>query len=76
MNPEATTLSGILEVHNRPISEGIQNTVIFDLDGTLALIHKRREYAALKDNKIDWDKFIIKVRNEVPTDYMLTKDEI
>ena len=31
--------------------------VIFDLDGTLALIHKRRELANTEDGKIDWDVF-------------------
>ena len=31
--------------------------VIFDLDGTLALIHKRRQVADLGGGKIDWDKF-------------------
>ena len=34
-----------------------QNTVIFDLDGTLALIHTRREIADAGDGKIDWDTF-------------------
>ncbi len=31
--------------------------VIFDLDGTLALIHKRREVSSKPNGKIDWDKF-------------------
>tara|TARA_A100001201_G_C4096447_1_gene203990 strand:+ start:9232 stop:9726 length:495 start_codon:yes stop_codon:yes gene_type:complete len=34
-----------------------KRTIIFDLDGTLALIHKRRELADLGEGKIDWDKF-------------------
>lgn len=32
-------------------------TVIFDLDGTLANIDKRREKATKPDGKIDWDVF-------------------
>lgn len=32
-------------------------TVIFDLDGTLALIDKRREKAALPNGKINWKVF-------------------
>jgi len=38
----------------------MQNTnkwVIFDLDGTLALIDERREFSAKSNGKIDWDKF-------------------
>ena len=31
--------------------------VIFDLDGTLALIDERREFSAKSNGKIDWDKF-------------------
>lgn len=31
--------------------------VIFDLDGTLALIDKRRKVSSKPDGKIDWDKF-------------------
>ena len=33
-----------------------KKTVIFDLDGTLALIDKRRALAT-KDGKMDWDVF-------------------
>ena len=32
-------------------------TVIFDLDGTLAIIDKRREKAALPNGKINWKTF-------------------
>ena len=32
-------------------------TVIFDLDGTLALIDKRRAKATLPNDKIDWKEF-------------------
>jgi phosphoglycolate phosphatase-like HAD superfamily hydrolase len=32
-------------------------TIIFDLDGTLALIDKRRKLAAKPDGKIHWGKF-------------------
>jgi hypothetical protein len=32
-------------------------TVIFDLDGTLAIIDKRREKAALPNSKINWKTF-------------------
>ncbi len=38
----------------------MQNTnkwVIFDLDGTLALIDERREFSTKSNGKIDWDKF-------------------
>ena len=32
--------------------------VIFDLDGTLALIDKRRAIATKDNGKMDWDKFL------------------
>ena len=35
-----------------------KNTIIFDLDGTLALVDKRRELATKPNGKIDWDIFI------------------
>ena len=35
----------------------MKNTVIFDLDGTLALIHKRRNISTRSNGKLDWDKF-------------------
>ena len=31
--------------------------VIFDLDGTLALIDKRRDISTKPDGKMDWSKF-------------------
>ena len=34
-----------------------RNTVIFDLDGTLANIDVRRKLAAKPNGKLDWDKF-------------------
>ena len=34
-----------------------KNTVIFDLDGTLANIDVRRKLAAKPNGKLDWDKF-------------------
>ena len=34
-----------------------QNTVIFDLDGTLANIDKRRDVSTKDNGKLDWDKF-------------------
>ena len=34
-----------------------RNTVIFDLDGTLALIDKRRDLSQKPDGKMDWDVF-------------------
>jgi hypothetical protein len=34
-----------------------KNTVIFDLDGTLALIDKRRDVSTKSNGKLDWDKF-------------------
>lgn len=35
----------------------MQKTVIFDLDGTIALIQKRRALAAKPDGKINWKVF-------------------
>ena len=34
-----------------------KNIVIFDLDGTLALIDKRRAISTKDNGKLDWDKF-------------------
>ena len=34
-----------------------KNTVIFDLDGTLALIDSRRELSIKDNGKLDWDTF-------------------
>ena len=34
-----------------------KNTIIFDLDGTLALIDKRRAISTKDNGKLDWDKF-------------------
>ena len=36
---------------------GMKNTIIFDLDGTLALIDKRRELSTKPNGKLDWGKF-------------------
>ena len=35
----------------------MKNTIIFDLDGTLALIDKRREVSTKPNGKLDWKKF-------------------
>ena len=35
----------------------MKNTIIFDLDGTLAIIDKRREHATKPNGKINWDEF-------------------
>ena len=35
----------------------MKNTIIFDLDGTLALIDKRRELSTKPNGKLDWGKF-------------------
>ena len=35
----------------------MKNTIIFDLDGTLALIDKRREVSTKPNGKLDWGKF-------------------
>ena len=35
----------------------MKKIVIFDLDGTLALIDKRRDISTKDNGKIDWDKF-------------------
>ena len=34
-----------------------KKTVIFDLDGTLAIVNKRRELAMKPNGKMDWDVF-------------------
>jgi|TARA_B100000749_G_C18273145_1_gene401215 hypothetical protein len=34
-----------------------KNTIIFDLDGTLANIDKRKEFATKSNGKLDWDVF-------------------
>ena len=34
-----------------------KNTIIFDLDGTLAIIDRRREHATKPNGKINWDEF-------------------
>ena len=35
----------------------MKNTIIFDLDGTLALIDKRREVSTNPNGRLDWGKF-------------------
>ena len=35
----------------------MKRIVIFDLDGTLALIDKRRDVSTKSNGKLDWDKF-------------------
>ena len=35
----------------------MKNIVIFDLDGTLALIDDRRKISTKPNGKMDWDKF-------------------
>jgi acid phosphatase class B len=35
----------------------MKQTIIFDLDGTLALIDKRRAISTKDNGKMDWDKF-------------------
>jgi len=37
--------------------DNMNKTVIFDLDGTLALIDKRRDLATKDNGKMDWDVF-------------------
>ena len=37
--------------------KGMKNTIIFDLDGTLALIDKRREVSTNPNGRLDWGKF-------------------
>ena len=34
-----------------------KNTIIFDLDGTVAIIDRRREHATKPNGKINWDEF-------------------
>ena len=45
-------------------------TVIFDLDGTLALIDERREISTMSNGKMDWDTFFD------PTNIILDKPNI
>ena len=35
----------------------MKNTVIFDLDGTIALVDKRREASKLPDGKMNWNEW-------------------
>ena len=35
----------------------MKNTVIFDLDGTIALVDKRREASKLPDGKLNWNEW-------------------
>ena len=35
----------------------MKNTIIFDLDGTIALVDKRREASKLPDGKMNWDEW-------------------
>jgi len=44
---------------------GMKNTIIFDLDGTLALIDKRRELSTKPNGKLDWNKFFDPVNIEL-----------
>ena len=46
----------------------MKNTVIFDLDGTLALIDKRRDISTKSNGKLDWDKFLdpFNIKLDVP----------
>lgn len=37
--------------------DGTKNTIVFDLDGTLADIEERRQISTKSDGKMDWDKF-------------------
>ena len=37
--------------------KGMKNTIIYDLDGTLALIDKRREVSTKPNGRLDWGKF-------------------
>jgi hypothetical protein len=39
------------------MTDNTNKWVIFDLDGTLALIDERREFSVKTNGKMDWDKF-------------------
>jgi len=39
------------------MTDNTNKWVIFDLDGTLALIDERREFSVKSNGKMDWDKF-------------------
>ena len=49
-------------------NQKLKNTIIFDLDGTLALIDKRRDIATKSNGKLDWDKFFdpVNIKLDVP----------
>ena len=54
--------------------DNMKNTVIFDLDGTLALIDKRRALAT-KNGKMDWDVFFDRdnIKLDVPNTPVITR---
>ena len=51
-----------------------KKTVIFDLDGTLALIDKRRDLATKDNGKMDWDVFFDRdnIKLDVPNTPVIT----
>ena len=46
-----------MNTHTEFDLDGNKNTVIFDLDGTIADIEERRSISTKEDGKMDWDKF-------------------
>tara|TARA_B100000214_G_C23826784_1_gene562297 strand:- start:327 stop:806 length:480 start_codon:yes stop_codon:yes gene_type:complete len=55
-----------------------KQTVIFDLDGTLALIDKRRALATKDNGKIDWDVFFDRdnIKLDVPNTPVITMAQL
>ena len=55
-----------------------KQTVIFDLDGTLALIDKRRALATKDNGKMDWDVFFDRdnIKLDVPNTPVITMAQL
>ena len=47
-----------------------KNIVIFDLDGTLAIVDARRKISTKSNGKMDWDKFLVpdNIKLDIPND--------
>ena len=56
----------------------MKNTVIFDLDGTLAIIDKRRDISTKSNGKLDWDKFFdpSNIKLDVPNAPVVTMAQL
>ena len=51
----------------------MKNTIIFDLDGTLADVSARKKLATKPNGKMDWDKFLNpdNIKLDVPNDHVV-----